>query len=118
MASGCSPLDALETLNRIAESDDHASSSLARVAIGACSSKESLVNSCGKSLLDKLVKSKSGDEDRIDKQLQEQMMEVLAKNTLSSMDKPELLVGSDFSKGKGKVADIGSREHVNIYEGL
>jgi len=122
---GCFQLDALQVLNTIVDSEEHESSTLSKItkaALAACASKDELVSMCGKTLLSKVAKTKESAEETmglVGKELTKKMLGILAKNTLATV-KPVYGGGakSDFSKANGKVPDLGSREHIDIYSGI
>eukprot|EP00470_Lotharella_oceanica_P012319 CAMPEP_0170189140 /NCGR_PEP_ID=MMETSP0040_2-20121228/46076_1 /TAXON_ID=641309 /ORGANISM="Lotharella oceanica, Strain CCMP622" /LENGTH=328 /DNA_ID=CAMNT_0010436621 /DNA_START=114 /DNA_END=1100 /DNA_ORIENTATION=- len=116
-----SQLDALQTLNYVVDSKPKDfMGEIGKIALTAYSSEDSQVRTMGKSIMTKLMgqndhaeAAPSSDRGDANDKLRDQVMNVMdvfAKSTLESMKTESFAEVSDFTKGEGKVPDLGSRE--------
>jgi len=115
-----SQLDALQTLHYVVDSKpEDFMGEIGKIALTAYSSEDSQVRTMGKSIMTKIknmgqnADTEAAPSGYRNDDLRDQVMNVMdvfAKSTLESMKSESLAEVSDFTKGEGKVPDLGSRE--------
>mmetsp|Transcript_13998 Transcript_13998/g.34173 ORF Transcript_13998/g.34173 Transcript_13998/m.34173 type:complete len:373 (-) Transcript_13998:238-1356(-) len=112
-----SKLDALQCLNAIVDAGkDRASSSchkVGEVTMKACAAKDDLLSHCGKSILSGMMKPETFTPQDSPGDVADYLAKITVSNMKSVSSAPKEYL--DFSKGDGRVPDLGSREPVNLY---